>query len=137
MVVNYMDRKKCFNIYFYTYSDCKDCPKDKSCRMQWETYGKDKSRDVMDLSPEQRKHLKSILRKEVRKSDKRKCSECGAWLWSEYSPHNEGCSFHYKDEKCRGCKFDIDEYYCSNPEVCKNYDQFTEISQEAEEKILE
>jgi len=28
----------------------------------------------------------------ARQTDKRKCSECGAYLWSDYSPHNAGCS---------------------------------------------
>lgn len=32
---SYMDRKKCYHLYFYTHSECKDCPKLKECREEW------------------------------------------------------------------------------------------------------
>jgi len=31
---NYMDRKRCFSIYFYTYGDCHDCAKLEECKKQ-------------------------------------------------------------------------------------------------------
>ena len=31
---NYMDRKRCFSIYFYTSEDCYDCAKLKECEKQ-------------------------------------------------------------------------------------------------------
>jgi len=31
---NYMDRKRCFSIYFYTSEDCFDCVKLKECERQ-------------------------------------------------------------------------------------------------------
>ncbi len=31
---NYMDRKRCFSIYFYTSNDCFDCVKRKECERQ-------------------------------------------------------------------------------------------------------
>ena len=31
---NYMDRKRCFSIYFYTFDDCHDCPHLEKCKEQ-------------------------------------------------------------------------------------------------------
>jgi len=40
-MVDYMDRKRCFSMYFYTRSECHDCPKLKECREQ--NYNKNKA----------------------------------------------------------------------------------------------
>ena len=31
---NYMDRRRCYSLYWFTPSECKDCPKNKECVQQ-------------------------------------------------------------------------------------------------------
>ena len=94
---NYMDRERCYSMYFYTTTECRDCPKLKKCKEQKESeksvnvvVGSSKSTvkvegtprfletstdsrgsfwnsyPISELTPEQRKHFKAIMRKEVR-----------------------------------------------------------------------
>lgn len=44
-----------------------------------------------------KQHLKKFTIIEVpykitNENNNKKCPECGAYLWSNYSPHNKGCS---------------------------------------------
>ena len=36
MSCEYMDRKRCYSLYFYTRDECFDCPKLKKCKKQQE-----------------------------------------------------------------------------------------------------